>query len=186
MPRDKFISDNLINHRDYLREKCAGIAQEQASSENQPAVQNEIHLDLKTASPVGNSGFSRSSEREYNEFAGHLQHDLAAIGAELANTEIKQKELENFNNQLQDIVRKLQELPVQNSQDFFREFDRLKIQYFQSSGRVSAFRNSGHAPAPQVPQARVDRPPARKRDILLPVSVIIAALLISLTLLIIF
>ena len=185
MPRDKFISDNLINHRDYLREKCANIAQKQLSSEAHPAPQ-EIHLDLKTAVPAGNSGYSRSSEREYNEFAGHLQHDLAAIGAELANTEIKQKELENFNTQLQDIVRKLQELPVQNSQEFFREFDRLKIQYFQSSGRVSAFRNGGHAPAPQTSQATVTPPPARKRDILLPVSVIISALLISLTLLIVF
>ena len=186
MPRDKFISDNLINIRDYLREKCADIAQEQVSSENQPAIQNEIHLDLKTAAPVGNSVFSRSSEREYNEFAGHLQHDLAAISTELANLEIKQKELEYFNAQLQDIVRKLQELPVQNSQDFFREFDRLKIQYFQSSGRVSAFRSTGQKTVQQPVQAAITSPPARKRDILLPVAVIISALLISLTLLIVF
>ena len=187
MPRDKFISDNLINHRDYLREKCANIAQEQVSSDNQSAVQNEIHLNLKTASPVGNSGFSRSSEREYNEFAGHLQHDLAAVGAELANTEIKQKELDNFNVQLQEIVRKLQELPIQNSQDFFREFDRLKIQYFQSSGRVSAFRSTAQKTVQQPAQATVTSSPERsKRDILLPVSIIISALLISLTLLIVF
>ena len=186
MPRDKFISDNLINIRDYLREKCADIAQEQVSPENQPAVQNEIHLDLKTPAPVGNSGFSRSSEREYNEFAGHLQHDLAAIGAELANLETKQKELEYFNAQLQDIVRKLQELPVQNSQDFFREFDRLKIQYFQSAGRVSAFRCTGQKTVQVQSQAAVPPPPARKRDILLPVSIIISALLISLTLWLIF
>lgn len=186
MPRDKFISDNLINHRDYLREKCADIAQEQVSSDDQSAVQNEIHLNLKTASPVGNSGFSRSSEREYNEFAGHLQHDLAAVGAELANTEIKQKELDNFNVQLQEIVRKLQELPVQNSQDFFREFDRLKIQYFQSSGRVSAFRSTAQKTVQQPHQSAVTSSPERKRDILLPVSIIISALLISLTLLIIF
>lgn len=184
MPRDKFISDNLINIRDYLREKCADIAQEQSAPEVQ-AEQQEIHLNLKTAVPSGNSGFSRSSEREYNEFAGHLQHDLAAVGAELANTEIKQKELENFNAQLLDIVRKLQELPVQNSQDFFREFDRLKIMYFQSSGRVSAFRGAGNAPAP-TPAAHTVKPPARKPDILLSVSILISALLISLTLLIVF
>ena len=185
MPRDKFISDNLINIRDYLREKCADIAQEQSAPEVQ-AEQQEIHLNLKTAVSSGNSGFSRSSEREYNEFAGHLQHDLAAVGAELANTEIKQKELENFNAQLLDIVRKLQELPVQNSQDFFREFDRLKIMYFQSSGRVSAFRGAGgSAPAP-TPAAHTVKPPARKPDILLSVSILISALLISLTLLIVF
>ena len=185
MPRDKFISDNLINIRDYLREKCADIAQEQVSPENQSG-QPEIHLDLKTAVPVGTGGFSRSSEREYNEFTGHLQHDLAAIGAELANTEIKQKELEFFNSRLLDIARKLQELPVQNSQDFFREFDRLKIQYFQSAGRVSAFRNAGEKTVLQPSQTAVTPPPARKRDILLPVSILISALLISLTLLIVF
>ena len=55
MPRDKFISDNLINIRDYLREKCADIAQEQSAPEIQ-AEQQEIHLNLKTAVSSGNSG----------------------------------------------------------------------------------------------------------------------------------
>ena len=46
-----------------------------------------------------------------------------------------------FNAQLLDIAKKMQEMPVQNSQDFFREFDRLKITYFQFSGRASASSN---------------------------------------------
>ena len=182
MPRDKFISDNLINIRGYLREKCADIAQEQPAAD--ASEYKDIHLDLKNPLPMGNSGSSRSSEREYNEFAGRLQHDLAAIGAELANIETKQKELSFFNTQLLEITQKMQELPVQNSQDFFREFDRLKIMYFQHAGRVSAFRNNGQSQIQQTAPAPAS--PARKRDILLPISVLIAATLISLTLLLVF
>lgn len=181
MARDKFISDNLINIRDHLRQTCATIAQ---PSEQSSPINPEIHLDLKNPVPVGNSGSSRSSEREYNEFAGRIQHDLSAIGAELHHTEIKQKELAAFNSQLLEIAQKLQDMPVQNSQDFFREFDRLKIMYFQYSGRASAYRNGQNVQVQQSPAPETK--PAVKRDFLLPASILISALLIAMSILIVF
>ena len=181
MARDKFISDNLINIRDHLRQTCAAIAQQ--SSEEQP-VNPEIHLDLKNPVSIGNNGSSRSSEREYNEFAGRIQHDLSAVSAELHHAEIKQKELAAFNSKLLDIAQKLQEIPVQNSQDFFREFDRLKIAYFQYSGRASAYRNGQTVQVQQSPAPATK--PAVKRDFLLPVSILISALLIALSIILVF
>ena len=57
---------------------------------------------------------------------------------------------------------------------------------FYDTGRVSAFRCTGQKTVQVQSQAAVTPPPARKRDILLPVSIIISALLISLTLWLIF
>ena len=184
MPRDKFISDNLINIRDHLRQNCAIMAQQNAPSSENTADPGEIHLDLKNPVPMG-GGSARSAEREYNEFTGRLQHDLAAIGAELSNIEIKQKEFSNFNARLLETIKSLQELPVQNSQDFFREFDRLRIMYFQYAGRVSAYRNNEKSLPQQTAEVTPQQPKA-KHDILLALSILISALLISLTLLIVF
>ena len=183
MSRDKFISDNLIHIREHLRQSCANIAQAQGSLQ-EPSPGNEIHLDLKNPVPHAGGGSSRSSEREYNEFAGRLQHDIAAVGAELLHAQTKVHELDKFNTQLLDIAKRMQEIPVQNSQDFFREFDRLKITYFQIAGRASAFRNTS---APQV-QQQVTREPEKKsgRNVFLPISILISGIIISLTLIILF
>ncbi|MBQ4422242.1 MAG: hypothetical protein II880_04050, partial [Schwartzia sp.] len=61
MPRDSFISDNLINIRDRLRENYESRnAQDKASAEEISDAPREIHLDLKNPVAPQAAASSRS------------------------------------------------------------------------------------------------------------------------------
>lgn len=182
MPRDNFISDNLINIRDHLRQNYQDMNHHSREETSQPSSgSREIHLDLK-APVVQATGNGRSSDREYNEFAGKLQHDQAAVSAEIRELKAKTENLVVFEQKLQDIAGELQKLQVSNSQSFFREFDHLKILFYQASGKAAVSRSHSNMPI-QLPteQSQVKV----RRDWLLPVAVLLSALMICTTLLIV-
>ncbi len=180
MPRDHFISDNLINIRDRLRQNYEMNNAQSAAKHD--ASGPEIHIDLKNPVIQTPASGGRSAEREYNELAGRIQHDLAAVSAELEELSGKQDALEKFRSRLCDLGAELQNMDTAESLAFFREFDRLRINYFQSSGEVSCIRNKQ-----QTVQLPVQETAARgRRDFLLPSAILVAALIIALTLLVIF
>lgn len=183
MPRDKFISDNLINIRDRLRENYESrSAKDREPAERSGAEQErEIHLDLKNpVSPPAGQG-ARSPEREYNEFAGRLQHDLAAVGKTLEELAAKRNAAEQFREDLVDVSNRLQELSVQDSQDFFRELDRLKISYFQSAGEAA-----GLSPEAKTEAAVPSPVPAATGNYLVAVAILIGAAAVCTTLALLF
>ena len=186
MARDKFITDNLINIREQLHPEYTGINQHKSDSLTGPAQDSgkEIHLDLKNPAPGVPGGSVRSAEREYNEFAGLIQHELAAAKEELEKLRLKNSILENYNSHLTRTADLLQQLQVLNSAEFFREFDRLRITHFRASGTASAHRNQEQQPLPERPQTAPQQ--AAGTTVLLPAAVLLASVLICLTLLLIF
>ena len=182
MPRDRFISDNLVNFREHLRQNCTAVSGEKKEEAENASSNGEIHINLKNPIAQSTSGSSRSADREFNEFAGRLQHDLAAVEQNLQNLAGKQEALQKFNASLLDLVHQLQQLPAENNQNFFREFDRLKIRYFQASGEVEFFRHT----APLTQTVPEEKNKGCKRDWLLPCSVLLSAVIIAVTLLLLF
>ena len=182
MPRDRFISDNLVNIRDHLRQNYAAVAGVKKEESENSSVGEEIHINLKNPIAQSSSVGNRSSDREFNEFAGRLQHDLAAVAQELQQLEGKQEALAKYNAVLLDLVRLLKQLPAEDNQDFFREFDRLKMLYFQASGEVESFRSF----LPQRPIVSGEKAPVDKRDWFLPCSVIVSAVILAVTLILLF
>ncbi|MBQ7206345.1 MAG: hypothetical protein IJS01_00970 [Lentisphaeria bacterium] len=183
MPRDNFISDNLINIRDRLRENYESrSAKDREPAEHSGAApEREIHLDLKNpvVPPAGQS--SRSPEREYNEFAGRLRHDLAAVGTTLEELAAKRSTAEGFRASLVELSNQLQGLTVQDSQDFFRELDRLKISYFQSAGKAA-----GLAVEAKTETAAPSPSPCTAGNYLPAVAILIGAAAVCVTLVLLF
>ena len=184
MPRDNFISDELINIRDRLRENYEmRNAQGKGPAEENPDTAREIHLDLKNPAAPMVPASSRSPEREFNEFTGRLQHDLAAVNAELDDLCAKRNAAEAFQKQLLALSDRMQGLQVQDAPDFFRELDRLRISYFQSAGKVAGVAPDTKAETqPALPSPAA----APRRDFLLPLSVLIAAAAVCVTLALLF
>ena len=184
MPRDSFISDQLINIRDRLRENYESRnARGKEPAEESSDTAREIHLDLKNPAAPMTATSSRSPEREFNEFAGRLQHDLAAVNAELNDLGARRNAAEEFQKQLLDLSDRLQSLQVQDSQDFFRELDRLKISYFQSAGKIAGIVSDAKAEALPSLTSPASAP---RRDFLLPLSILIAAAAVCTTLVLLF
>jgi len=185
MPRDNFISDNLINIRDRLRENYESRnAQEKVPAEETSDAAREIHLDLKNpAAPSSAAASSRSPEREYNEFAGRLQHDLAAVDAELADLNARRSAAEEFRKQLLALSDQLQSLEARDSQDFYREFDRMRISYFRSAGKAAGIAAETKA---ETVQSFPSPAAAPRRDLLLPLAILVAAAAVCVTLVFLF
>jgi len=185
MPRDNFISDNLINIRDRLRENYESRnAQEKVPAEETSDAAREIHLDLKNpAAPSTVAASSRSPEREYNEFAGRLQHDLAAVNAELDDLSTRRNTAAEFQKQLLVLSDQLQSLEARDSQDFYRELDRMRIAYFRSAGKAAGIAAETKAEAAQSLPSPAAAP---RRDLLLPLSILIAAAAVCVTLALLF
>lgn len=189
MPRDQFISDNLIDIRDRLRENYQSIKtsrkQDPAAPSAEPSAAPEIHLDLKAPVLQAQPAPGRSADREFNEFSGALEHDLAAVAAELAFAEEQHKALEKFREQLKSTAENLNRLPAGDSPDYFREFDRLRITYFQVSGAAAPYRKQASSGAVK-PAAPPEEPARSSKNILPAAAIVLAAAMISLTLILLF
>ena len=184
MPRDTFINDNLINIRDRLRKNYETMKSPLAGEPSQDSPSGEIHLDLKNPLIQSTPSGGRSADREFNEFAGKLEHDLAAVAAELDAANTRKAVLEKFYSQLQDTAQDLNRLKADEPAAFFRELDRLRLAYFHNAGTAAPFRNN---PTPLPFSAEPEKKQqAPSRNILLSLAVLLGALLVSLTLFILF
>ncbi len=179
MPRNDFISDNLVHMRDRLKQN---YAEQHAGEKTQTPSVAPVPAPPPAAAVSRPSGGNGEFERMRRDLAGRLSRDSAAVAAELEYEAVRRGELEKFQQKLADFSRRFEELGASQEADAARRLEHLRIEYFQASGRVSAF-ESGRIPAAG---SSGDGETIRHRDWLAPVVSLIAALLVCVTLLVLF
>ncbi|MGF0034871.1 hypothetical protein [Victivallis vadensis] len=191
MPRSDYISDNLVNIRDRLKQNYAKTAE--AATEKPEAVSDTPPVPapapLSTRTPAfPHAGRNEELERARRDLEGRLLRDIAATTAELEQERIRRQELEKFLAVLNRNHTEFQQLGNSGDPDFARKLERLRGEYFQAAGRVSAFelrRNSGGGISP------ADADPKRFGRLMfealpLMIALIAGALIVAAALLIIF
>lgn len=144
---------------------------------------------LSTRTPAfPHAGRNEELERARRDLEGRLLRDIAATTAELEQERIRRQELEKFLAVLNRNHTEFQQLGNSGDPDFARKLERLRGEYFQAAGRVSAFelrRNSGGGISP------ADADPKRFGRLMfealpLMIALIAGALIVAAALLIIF
>ncbi len=120
MPRNDFISDNLVHMRDRLKENTARL--------NGEIVAETPPEKAKLSDRIVKSGPSEP-ERLRNDVKGRIERDFATVNAELELAALRRSELEKF----REILEKL------TAEADAAEVDKLRLAYFQAAGRASAF-----------------------------------------------
>ena len=189
MAKERFVSENLVEIREHLRQNYAAHqkAALAASRPADPSAENtagEIHLDLTKSIPLPQSG-SRSAEREFADFSGKLGHDREMIAAAIVQAEDQLKKLEEFHSAITRISEEISKQTPQDSLEFFREFDRLRIAFFQASGKLDTPQNTANknaaapapAPAPAIPRWIL---------LLTPAAILLAGILVAAAMILVF
>ncbi len=149
MARRDYISDNLVDIRDRLRQYAKPI---ETTAEDPrldlplrsavPAVQPSPIRPV--AAPAAPSSSVRTAvargeefERSCRDLQGRIGRDLAEVSAELELLGERQRELEKFRSVLNHVSEELARLPAAPEQE--KALEHLRIEYFQASGRAAAF-----------------------------------------------
>ncbi len=149
MPRSDYISDNLVNIRDRLKQNYAKTAE--IAAENPEAASGTpsgpVPAPLSTRTPLpARAGRNEELERARRDLEGRLLRDIAAATAELELERARRQELEKFLAVLNRNYAEFRQLGDSAGPDFSRSLERLRGEYFQAAGRISAFelrRNPG-------------------------------------------
>ncbi len=182
MPRNDFISDNLVNMRERFRQNAAA-GNSTASSTGPDAPQPENTAPVLPAPPAaptsGNTGRDDERERVRRDLEGRILRDLAAARAELARLAGRREELSRFE---QELAREWEEFRrlTPGSAEYAGQLDRLRIEYFRQTGGVSALL----VPAMPAAGAAADSAPStfRRRaaeTLPLTLAILFAALIVA-------
>ena len=162
MPRKDFISDNLVDIRDSLRDSYASYhrnreaqGKEESAVEPGAAAVEKPEAVTAAAAPerylptVKKSDPSAAPwEREKRELEGRVLHDLSALDCERGLLQKKLEELEKFAKILELTREKIPTGDVR----------KLSMDYFSARGRWSAFENrvagGSEQPVPTVNEGR--------------------------------
>lgn len=170
MARRDYISDNLVDIRDRLRQYAKPI--ETTADDPQldlpprsavpaphPAPVTPVSAP---AAPLPSAGRAPAAarndefERSRRDLQGRIGRDLAEVSAELELLGERQRELEKFLVVLNRAAEQLAHLPAAPEQG--KALEHLRIEYFQASGRAAAF---GLRPG-SVPPGTGGREPVEK------------------------
>ena len=188
MPRSDYISDNLVNIRDRLKQNYAKAA-EAAPEPPEAAAGTPAPAPLSARTPaLPRSGRNEELERARRDLEGRLLRDIAATGAELELERARRQELEKFLAVLNRSHTEFRQLGDSSDPEFARKLERLRGEYFQAAGRISAFelrRNPGGGIGP------ADADPKRFGRLMfealpLMIALLAGALIVAAALLIIF
>ncbi len=192
MPRNDYISDNLVNMRDRLKQNYANPADAapSAGSLSTPTVPQTDPVATQASGSVARNGRGDDLERTRRDLEGRLQRDLAAVSTELQLEITRRQELEKFLavlNRVSGEVDSLREETVRDA-EYARRLERLRIEYFQAAGRVSAFER--HAEG-RAGMGREELPPRTFgrlffESLPLLIGMIVAALIVAAALLLSF
>ena len=140
MARRDYISDNLVDIRARLKQYAktteAAAADPQldpAPRAASPAIQPPP-TPLASRTPVGRSD---ELERGRRDLQGRIARDQAAVSAELELLSVRVRELEKFQEVLNRVAEEFSRLS--SAPDQAKALERLRIEYFQASGRSAAF-----------------------------------------------
>lgn len=144
MARRDYISDNLVDIRDRLKQYAKPA--EAAAADPQLDLPPRSAAPAPSPSPVAPAASavrtpsaSRNDEweRARRDLEGRTARDLAAVSAELEQLDVRRKELEKFLAVLNHVSG---EFPLlSGAPDQTKALERLRIEYFQASGRAAAF-----------------------------------------------
>ena len=189
MARDNFISDNLINIRDRLREKPVSQDEPFFVAENsvtagkgtaEKSATAPLVSTLAQPAPRMQTG-NPDIERDRRELAGRIHHDYSTASAELEILETRRAETEKYMRFLAGQQESVSAVDPDDSKAR-RELDRLAWEYCQMAGRWQAFfeKNANNAVAQDAPSF----PHGSMKAVV--AAVIISSLIISATLLVVF
>ena len=183
MARDNFISDNLINIREQLRQDqntqtaTDFVQQEQKINETEP--RQNMPSGLPAPAPRMQVR-TPELDRERRELIGRIRRDYTLVSAELENMERKTKEAAAFMEFLAAHQTSLENIDFDRN-DISRELDRLSWEYYQRSGRWRAF-SSGEIKE----NTNLSEQPVRQSNKATVIAIIISAIMISATILAVF
>ncbi len=135
MARRDYISDNLVDIRDRLKQ-YAKPTETTTDPQLDPAPSASAPAPVQAAirPPAVRS---EEFERGRRDLQGRIARDLAAVSAELELLGARSRELEKFLDVLNHVSGEFQLLS--SAPDQSKALERLRIEYFQASGRAAAF-----------------------------------------------
>ena len=182
MARDNFISDNLINIREKLRQDTAVQNTDSAANFVQTEKIDNVSIPQELPTPAPRMQVKTPElDHERRALIGKIRRDYTLAAAELEIAENKKHETAVFMKFLADQQKALENLDFDRT-DISRELDRLTWAYYQHAGRWRAF-------SPEKSEQRtvnaVSEVP-RQNNVLLAAAIVISAVIISVTLLAVF
>ena len=144
MPKDDYISDNLITMRDRLRESTAALREAAEEKRNLPPPEREpVRAPEPPPSPMpSDSAASRRQAdgmRAKQDLSARLARDRARLEKLLEQTEARRGELRAAQDALDALDRDLSRLsPLDPSGRFAADTDRLRLEYFRLLGTLDA------------------------------------------------
>jgi hypothetical protein len=171
MRKKEYINDKLFDMGERLKQNYA-----QPVTENTP---QEVSIAPEKAPSSAASGRSDEFSRTLRDLEGRIANDHAAVEAELNELELRRRELERFKAILDECSGTLPNLCGD-----LKALDLLRVNYFAGSGRI---KNAFKAPLSAAP-AQNELPSAAAWKFALPVAaaIVVSAVLVSITLLILF
>lgn len=183
MARDNFISDNLINIREKLRQDSSVQISDTVAA-SAPSETANTHVSTPSELPVPAPRMQvKKPELDYERrtLIGKVRRDYTLASAELEIAGKKQQETAKFMQFLSEHQKALESVDFDRP-DISRELDRLTWEYYQHAGRWRAFAQENVVSESATSSVKI-QPHSNK---LLAVSIIIAAVIISATLLVVF
>lgn len=188
MPRDNFISDNLINIREQLRKDHSDkkssdveLPDPVVNTADSQGSREFLLRELPVTSPRMTS-LAPHVESAKRELAGKIRHDYSRVAAELENLDRKRVEAVGFMEFLASHKETVEKLDC-DSDLSSKELDKLSYEYYLRSGRWKAFQTAGAVDAARLNEPAVHSPLNSKSLI---IAIIASALIISATLLVVF
>ena len=170
MKKEEYINDKLFDMGERLKRNYA-----QPSTVSAPAEETSAPSEAPVSAA---SGRSDEFSRTLRDLEGRIANDLSAVDAELTELETRRKELERFKAVLDQCSAALPNLCGD-----LKALDLLRVNYFAGSGRVkNAQKNISAAPE----QSRFTSAMAWKCALPVVLSVLAGAVLVSVTLLVLF
>lgn len=177
MSRKDYISDNLVNIRDRLRQSPGAPEDSVTPEEPAAAVAPEVEPAPLAAEPAPVSGAvvrrEADGDRAKRDLQCRLGHESAAVETELRLLAERLEELGKLKVLFAETSRKLEETTPEKSGSLFaREVDMLRIEFFRLAGR----READTAP---VPGKEANASSVSGRELLLAGGMVAAAVLIG-------
>ena len=138
MPKNDYISDDLITMRDRLRESTAALREAAEEKKSRPETTQE---PVPAPHPADSPAARRQADgmRAQQDLASRITRDRARLEKLLEQTETRRTELRKAQDALTALDHALAELsPLDPSGRFAADTDRLRLEYFRLCGTLDA------------------------------------------------